>query len=276
METTITTDRMAATPQRSTDNRMDVRRTRNGRQASDEVSKPITTIRGADVRSGTREDAGRPRSALASRCVNIVLAIVGLVLASPILLIVALAIKLTSPGPICYRQIRVGIDRRRRREDPATTIYDRRTCDLGGQVFRIYKFRSMRVNAERLSGAVWATADDPRVTPIGRIMRKTRIDELPQLFNVLCGDMNIVGPRPERPSFFGRLRDVIPEYPLRQRARPGITGWAQVNHRYDASVDDVRRKVELDLEYLQQQGIANDLRILVRTIPVVLFGRGAC
>jgi lipopolysaccharide/colanic/teichoic acid biosynthesis glycosyltransferase len=208
--------------------------------------------------------------------VSVCLALVGLIVLSPLLAVIALAIKLTTPGPICYRQIRVGVDRRRARGDAATPLYDRRTCDLGGAVFRIYKFRSMRVDAERESGVVWATVDDPRVTPVGRFLRKTRMDEIPQLLNVLRGDMNVVGPRPERPSFFGRLRETIPEYPLRQRARPGITGWAQVNQGYDSSVDDVRRKVQLDLEYIEQQGLAVDLRILARTIPVVLFGRGAC
>jgi lipopolysaccharide/colanic/teichoic acid biosynthesis glycosyltransferase len=217
----------------------------------------------------------RARSEILNRCVSVTLALIGLIVLSPLFAVIALAIKLTSPGPICYRQIRVGVDRRRTASG-GPALYDRRTCDLGGEVFRIYKFRSMRVDAERESGAVWATVNDPRVTPLGRFMRKTRIDELPQLINVVRGDMNIVGPRPERPSFFGRLRETIPEYPLRQMARPGITGWAQVNHRYDACVDDVRRKVQLDLEYLEQQGLAEDLRIMLRTIPVVLFGRGAC
>ncbi len=218
----------------------------------------------------------RTRSEPLNRIVSVTLALIALIALSPLLLVIALAIKVTSPGPICYRQIRVGVDRRRRRVDGATTLYDRRACDLGGEVFRIYKFRSMRVDAEQKSGAVWATANDPRVTPIGRLLRKMRMDEIPQLINVVRGEMNIVGPRPERPSFFGRLRASIPEYTLRQQARPGITGWAQVNQSYDSCLDDVRRKVQLDLEYLEQQGMREDLRIMARTIPVVLFGRGAC
>jgi lipopolysaccharide/colanic/teichoic acid biosynthesis glycosyltransferase len=218
----------------------------------------------------------RRRSERLNRFVSVTLALIALIVLSPLILVLALAIKLTSPGPIWYRQIRVGVDRRRRGQDGTTTLYDRRACDLGGQVFRIYKFRSMRFDAEQQSGAVWATVDDPRVTPIGRLMRKTRMDEIPQLLNVVRGDMNIVGPRPERPSFFGRLRESIPEYPLRQQTRPGITGWAQVNQSYDSCLDDVRRKVQLDLEYLEQQGMVEDLRIMARTIPVVLFGRGAC
>ena len=248
----------------------------NRDQRTTDRARPIERVAHSDVPMVERRVTPRERSERLNRVVSVTLALIALIALSPLLLVIALAIKLTSPGPIWYRQIRVGVDRRRHRPDGTTTLYDRRACDLGGQVFRIYKFRSMRVDAEQKSGAVWATANDPRVTPIGRLMRKTRIDEIPQLINVLRGDMNIVGPRPERPSFFGRLRESIPEYPLRQMARPGITGWAQVNQSYDSCLDDVRRKVQLDLEYLEQQGMAEDLRIMARTIPVVLFGRGAC
>jgi lipopolysaccharide/colanic/teichoic acid biosynthesis glycosyltransferase len=121
---------------------------------------------------------------------------------------------------------------------------------------------------------VWATEGDARVTPIGRLMRKLRVDELPQLFNVINGDMNIVGPRPERPSIFSRLCVDVADYPLRQRTKPGITGWAQINQSYDTSLDDVRRKVRYDLEYLQRKGVREDLRIMAKTVPVVLFRRG--
>jgi lipopolysaccharide/colanic/teichoic acid biosynthesis glycosyltransferase len=147
-------------------------------------------------------------------------------------------------------------------------MYDRRTRDIGGHPFMIYKFRTMRVDAEGHKGAVWATKGDARVTAIGGIMRKYRVDELPQLLNVIRGDMNIVGPRPERPSIFSRLCDDIEEYPLRQKARPGITGWAQVNHNYDTSVEDVRKKVRYDLEYIERQGVVEDL------FPVMIFNRG--
>jgi lipopolysaccharide/colanic/teichoic acid biosynthesis glycosyltransferase len=188
------------------------------------------------------------------------------------MLIFALLIKLTSPGPIFYSQPRVGLDRRRRLAGSKT--YDRRSRDLGGLPFIIYKFRTMRVGAEPNRGAVWATKQDSRVTPLGSVMRKLRIDELPQLLNVINGDMNIVGPRPERPSIFSRLRVDIAEYPLRQRTRPGITGWAQINQSYDTSVDDVRRKVRYDLEYLERQGIGEDLRIMAKTVPVMLFRKG--
>jgi lipopolysaccharide/colanic/teichoic acid biosynthesis glycosyltransferase len=214
--------------------------------------------------------APRTRSEHINRVLNLVLATAAVVILSPVLLLVALAIGLTSRGPIIYTQTRVGIDRRSRR---ALALYDRRARDDGGSVFTIYKFRSMRVNAEQ-QGAVWATQNDPRVTPVGRFLRATRIDELPQLFNVIKGDMNIVGPRPERPTIFARLREDIREYPLRQRAKPGITGWAQVNLAYDSTIDDVRKKVDLDLEYLQRQSVLEDVRIMLRTVPVMLFKRG--
>ena len=154
-------------------------------------------------------------------------------------------------------------------------MYDRRATDLGGRAFAIYKFRSMYIDAEKRGVAQWATKGDPRITPVGRFIRKCRIDELPQLLNVLKGDMNIVGPRPERPSIFARLRTDIREYPLRQRAKPGITGWAQINHNYDMSLEDVRTKVRYDLEYLQRQSLGEDFRIMARTIPVMLFRKGA-
>jgi lipopolysaccharide/colanic/teichoic acid biosynthesis glycosyltransferase len=203
---------------------------------------------------------------------NVTIASLALILVSPVIMVFAVLVKLTSPGPIFYSQARVGIDRRRAR--PGQKGYDRRARDLGGLPFMIYKFRTMHVGAERPNAAVWATQDDTRVTRVGRVMRKFRIDELPQLINVIRGDMNIVGPRPERPSIFSRLCVDIEEYPLRQRAKPGITGWAQVNHSYDTSLDDVRTKVRYDLEYLRRQGVREDLRIMARTVPVMLFRRG--
>ena len=215
-----------------------------------------------------------PRSRRENICrlMNVALASVALLVLSPVLLVFAALIKLTSPGPIFYSQPRVGFDRRRARRDGES--YDRRTRDLGGRPFLIHKFRTMRINAEQPTGAVWATKGDARVTAVGRVMRKYRVDELPQLVNVLRGEMNIVGPRPERPSIFSRLCDDIEEYPLRQRAKPGITGWAQINQRYDTSVDDVRTKVQYDLEYLRRQGTAEDLMIMARTLPVMIFQRG--
>lgn len=219
------------------------------------------------------ETTARGRSETANRVVNVVIAMIALIILAPVMALVAIAVRLSSPGPVFYVQTRVGMDRRRR---PATAVFDRRQSDVGGRAFRIIKFRSMRTDAEQGTGAVWATQDDPRVTTVGRFLRKTRLDELPQLFNVVLGDMNIVGPRPERPSIFAELRQNIEHYPLRQRARPGITGWAQINRAYDASLDDVRAKVQFDLEYLERQSVMEDLKIMARTLPVMLFKRGAC
>jgi lipopolysaccharide/colanic/teichoic acid biosynthesis glycosyltransferase len=206
-----------------------------------------------------------------NRTVNFLLALLALIALMPVLLLIALAIKLTSRGPVLYTQERVGLDRRAGARDAA---HPRRRRDLGGQPFTIYKFRTMRVDAERESGAVWAAQNDPRVTPVGRLLRQYRLDEIPQLLNVLRGEMNIVGPRPERPTIFAELREHIAEYPLRQRAKPGITGLAQINHHYDRSLDDVRTKVSFDLEYIRRQSLREDVRIMLKTLPVVLFRRG--
>jgi len=230
----------------------------------------IEVVRRADRRIAPAPSTAVPRdrSEIANRMVNVVLASIALVVLSPVIIVVAIAVKLTSKGPIVYSQTRVGLDRR---ENHVDALYDRRKQDCGGMIFTIYKFRTMRADAERNSGAVWATRNDPRVTKLGRILRRTRLDELPQLVNVIRGDMNIVGPRPERPSIFVRLREDLPDYRLRQRTRPGITGWAQINHSYDTSIEDVRAKIRYDLEYLERQCLAEDLKIMVKTVPVMLF-----
>jgi len=235
--------------------------------------RPIPAVQepGANRAATSPKSMPRRRSENLDRIMNITLASIGLVLAAPIMLIFAVLVKITSPGPIFYTQARVGLDRRRGHR--RLSSYDRRTRDLGGKPFMILKFRTMQTDAEK-NGAVWASQGDTRVTAIGRAMRKYRIDELPQLVNVIRGDMNIVGPRPERPSIFSRLCDDIAEYPLRQQARPGITGWAQVNQAYDTSIDDVRAKVRYDLEYLERQGVAEDLMIMARTVPVMIFRKG--
>ena len=232
------------------------------------VSAPATNVAAAlATPPNLDETVPRARSELANRVVNVVIAAIALVLLLPLLLVVGVIIKLTSPGPILYTQTRVGLDRRWNR---TKAIFDRRTEDLGGQIFTIYKFRSMFVDAERDRGAVWATKNDARVTPVGRVIRQLRIDELPQLINVLKGDMNIVGPRPERPSIVKQLRADIVEYPVRHRLRPGITGWAQINHTYDQCLDDVRTKVRYDLEYLRTQSLWTDFKIMALTIPVMI------
>ncbi len=205
------------------------------------------------------------------RAVNVVGAVGLMVLSLPVLLMAMLAVRLTSQGPVIYRQVRVGMDRRSCGDHPEC----RRGDDIGGRPFTIYKLRSMVVNAEQGTGAVWATANDPRITPVGKILRASRIDELPQLWNVVRGDMNLVGPRPERPSIVRLLKDEVHGYTLRHRARPGITGLAQVSLAYDSTVDDVRRKLSYDLTYLQQRRLRTDMHILARTVPVILKRFGA-
>ena len=210
----------------------------------------------------------RDRNEKVSRVFNFTVAALALLIASPVLILLAIVVKLTSRGPILYAQTRVGLDRRWR---STLALHERRLEDLGGQVFTIYKFRTMRVDAERGSGAVWAQENDPRVTRLGKYIRILRLDEFPQFWNVLRGDMNVVGPRPERPSIVSRLREDIPEYQCRHCVKPGITGLAQINQNYDACIDDVRSKVRWDLRYIQEQGTWIDLTILLRTVPSVLL-----
>jgi lipopolysaccharide/colanic/teichoic acid biosynthesis glycosyltransferase len=167
---------------------------------------------------------------------------------------VAILQKVTSPGPVLYHQERVGKD---------------------GRVFTIRKFRSMRTDAEQGTGAVWSIAGDPRVTPFGRFLRRTRLDELPQLWNVLSGDMSLVGPRPERPEFVTALKEQIPFYGQRHAVRPGVTGWAQVRHDYASSVADSLEKLQYDLFYVKNMSIAFDLFIALETIKTVLVRRGS-
>ena len=176
-------------------------------------------------------------------------------------------------GSAARRERRRGERTERRRAD-GRRAGDRRAVDVGGRAFTMYKFRTMTVNAEA-TGAVWAAKNDARITPIGGLLRGTRLDEIPQLVNVIKGDMNIVGPRPERPSIFHQLRKEIDRYQLRQRAKPGITGWAQINQNYDTSIDDVRRKVEYDLAYIERRSVVEDMRIMAKTLPVMIFRKGA-
>jgi lipopolysaccharide/colanic/teichoic acid biosynthesis glycosyltransferase len=231
---------------------------------------PLVRPRYRDWSSAAQHGAS-PTSEWLRRCVNLVLALVALLVMLPVMFLIGMLVRLSSRGPVLYTQVRVGLDRR---EQAANLHNHRRQRDLGGQPFTIYKFRTMRVDAEHHSGAVWAQQRDPRVTPIGRLLRQYRLDELPQLLNVLKGEMNIVGPRPERPTIFAELREHIAEYPLRQRAKPGITGLAQINHHYDRSLEDVRTKVHYDLEYIRRQSVSEDFRIMLKTLPVILLRRG--
>ena len=179
---------------------------------------------------------------------------IGLVLALPIMLLTALAVRLSSPGPILYRQVRVGLD---------------------GELFTLYKFRSMRADAEAQTGAVWASRDDPRITKVGKIIRKLRFDELPQLVNGLIGNMSIVGPRPERPEFVHSLCEKIPYYRERHCVRPGITGWAQINYKYGDTLEDTITKLEYDLYYIKNMSFRLDTYIIFHTVKAMLLSRGA-
>ena len=204
------------------------------------------------------------------RVLSVTVAAIGLIVALPLILVIAIAIKLTSPGPVFFTQTRIGLNRRRRL--PAGRSY--RDTDRGGKPFTIYKFRTMRPGPATPS-EVWATPDDPRVTRLGRLLRLYRLDELPQLLNVLLGDMDVVGPRPEQPTIFATLRTQIERYQDRQGVRPGITGWAQVNQQYDRSIEDVKKKLSFDLEYIESKSLAQDLAIMLRTFGVITRKQGA-
>ena len=240
----------------------------------------------------------RPRTdirclARSTRCIkrmtDLVVSISMLVVLSPVMLFVAVLVKLTSPGPVIFNQVRTGLnlrgsrdDRRarERRSNPRSgsdrrSIDDDRRNDLAfGMPFVLYKFRTMRTDAEK-NGAQFAVKGDSRVTLIGGFLRKTRLDELPQLWNVIRGDMSLIGPRPERPEFIEQLSEDIPDYLHRLGLKPGLTGIAQVINGYDNNLASFRRKVALDLLYLQNCCLRNDLKILVRTVGVVLTGKGA-
>lgn len=187
------------------------------------------------------------------RVIDLSVGLIVLVAGSPLFLAIAVAQKLTSRGPVFYNQQRVG---------------------KGGKIFTIHKFRTMYTDAESRSGPQWAQKDDPRVTPLGRLLRRTHLDELPQVINVLNGDMSIVGPRPERPFFVDRFVQEIPLYRRRLNVRPGITGWAQVRHTYDQSIEDVRHKLSYDLFYIENMSIRMDVKIIISTMYNMLTGKG--
>jgi lipopolysaccharide/colanic/teichoic acid biosynthesis glycosyltransferase len=212
---------------------------------------------------------------LLKRSIDVASSIIGMLLLSPIFVVLVALIKLDSPGPIFYEQERIGLNRRRSRNGRPSTGEDRRRADSFGQPFTIYKLRSMVVDAERNTGPVWAAAKDSRITRIGRFLRKTRLDETPQLWNVLRGEMSLVGPRPERPSFVTSFAQSLPEYAMRCDARPGITGLAQVKSKYDESIETVNRKLRYDLYYVRHGRLLLDLKIMAATVKVVARGEGA-
>ena len=224
------------------------------RLGADGISKQvdIESFSDADLAAARRaRKAGFTRAS--KRLFDLILAFALLFFLSPLLLVTAILIKLDSSGPVLYRQTRIGLD---------------------GRPFRIYKFRSMRQDAER-NGAQWARSNDDRITRVGRIIRKTRIDEIPQAFNIIANEMSFVGPRPERPEFVATLRKEIPNYDERHIVKPGITGWAQINFEYGDSVEDARTKLTYDLFYVKNWGLSLDILIVLKTVRVALFGLGA-
>ncbi len=213
---------------------------------------PLSLLRPSDLAIG--EGLTSPLRAATKRVFDLVMSSILLICAAPVLLLLAALIKLESDGPVFYWQERVG---------------------RGGKTYRLHKLRTMRQDAEELSGPVWAKARDPRVTRLGALLRKTRLDEIPQVFAVFRGDMSFVGPRPERPFFVQQLKTQIPFFGLREAVKPGITGWAQIRYPYGATIEDARNKLEYDLYYVQHQSTFLDLTICFHTVKTVLFGRGA-
>ena len=213
---------------------------------------PIDSLKGSWLVYGHGFVQGHVRQAL-KRAFDILSSSVLLVLLSPVMLLAAIAIKFDSRGPVLYRQERVG---------------------LAGRSFMCTKFRSMRIDAEKDGVARWASKNDPRVTRMGSFLRKSRIDELPQLWSVFTGEMSLVGPRPERPAFVEALKEQIPFYEIRHTVKPGITGWAQVRYHYGASMDDARRKHQFDLYYVKNNSLVLDLLVLVETVSVIVFREG--
>jgi len=202
----------------------------------------------------TAELGPNPNKVLWQSIYSFVIAVVALILASPIMLLVGIAVKLTSKGPALYKQKRVG---------------------KGDETFMLYKFRSMYADAEARCGAVWAKRDDPRITPIGKWIRKLRLDELPQLLNVVRGEMSIVGPRPERPEFVKTLSEKIPYYRQRHCLKPGITGWAQINYKYSDTLEDTIAKLEYDLYYIKNVSPSLDAYIVFHTLKTMVLSRGS-
>ena len=235
---------------------------------------PWTELPSAKARRAEDRPGGLPNVTVFEKLA----ALFGLMVLAPVMILIALAIRVSSPGgPVLYRQERVGLDRRQTSDlcGDLESNGDRRRMRGYGKVFWVYKFRTMIPDAEKKTGPMWALDRDPRVTGIGRILRKLRLDELPQLFNVIRGEMRLIGPRPERPHFVEKLVTDIPEYPERQKIPPGITGLAQVEREYDATVDDVRKKVKYDIFYVKNRSSIMNLKILLKTIVVAIRGRGA-
>jgi len=220
---------------------------------------------------------------IVKRTIDIVGAMVGIILTFPVWVVIPILIKLSSPGSVFYTQVRVGVNRRRtsrrfhqKAGADKRRSNDRRCEDHLGRPFKVIKFRTMVHDAERLSGPVWATKNDSRITRLGLVLRKTRLDEVPQFINILKGDMSLVGPRPERPSFVRDFSGKVENYATRLEVKPGLTGLAQVENGYDSSLASVVDKVRFDLQYIRNWTLLSDVKIILRTFLVVVTGRGAC
>ena len=214
---------------------------------------PVSSLRPSWLIFGEGFKISRMRS-FVRRVASLSIAAIGLICCLPILPLIAIAVKLSSPGPVFFRQQRVG---------------------RGGKPFNVYKFRTMRQDAEARTGPVWARKGDPRVTNVGKILRATRLDEIPQLWNVLIGDMGFVGPRPERPEFVSWLSETLPYYNLRHIIRPGVTGWAQTRYQYGATLEETQQKLQYDLFYIKHMSLSLDFLIIFETIKTVILRRGS-
>lgn len=215
------------------------------------------------------------------RGLDILVAIMGIAVGLPFFLIIPFLIKLDSRGPVFYRQLRIGRNRRQGYDLGSRLVYrnnpmyfDRRKVDFHGQTFYLTKFRTMQHNAELMTGPVWASANDPRVTRVGRILRATHFDELPQFFNVLKGEMSIVGPRPERPCFVTEFAGAISDYTSRFKVKPGITGSAQIYNGYDTCLKDVKEKLDYELDYIEKGTFWSDIKLIFLTLLSMLKGEG--
>lgn len=241
----------------------------------------VAFLSGSSVSTGQSRSIRKTIGIVVKRAIDLAGSTVGLVLTSPLFIILPILIKLDSPGPVFYRQSRVGHNRRRRERRACNgpglgrAWRERRRHDLRGRPIEVIKFRTMVADAEKKCGPVWATKNDPRITRLGMLLRKTRLDEIPQFINVFLGQMSLVGPRPERPMFVEELSSQVENYDQRLIVKPGLTGLAQIESGYDSSVSSVVRKVHYDLQYIQNWSLWQDVKIMLRTVLVVITGKGA-
>jgi lipopolysaccharide/colanic/teichoic acid biosynthesis glycosyltransferase len=245
----------------------------------------VSDINALGLRVEESEECSTPAFEKIKRAFDVMFAGAAVVMLSPLIFLISVLIKLESPGAAFYKQERIGLNRRRNdRRRPSSPDYagperrrsnDRRKSIHAGRPFHIYKLRTMRADAES-NGPCLSKKKDPRITRVGRLLRRTRIDEIPQFINVLKGEMSIVGPRPERSFFINQVRRDVPEFPLRLRVKPGITGLAQVENGYTETVEEMTGKLYYDLKYISRLSLLQEFKILYKTVSVVITGKGAC